>query len=62
VKVIVCNTGERPFTIRRGDRVAQLVIAPVAQAEWEEVAELPESERGAGGFGSSGRGRFGRGA
>jgi dUTP pyrophosphatase len=54
VKVIVCNTGEQPFTIRRGDRIAQLVIAPVVQAEWEEVASLDATERGAGGFGSSG--------
>jgi dUTP pyrophosphatase len=54
VKVIVCNTGEKAFTIRRGDRIAQLVIAPVAHAEWEEVASLDETERGSGGFGSSG--------
>jgi dUTP pyrophosphatase len=56
VKVIVCNTGEQAFTIRRGDRIAQLVIAPVVQAEWEEAASLEPTERGAGGFGSSGRG------
>jgi dUTP pyrophosphatase len=62
VKVIVCNGGEQPFTIRRGDRIAQLVIAPVAHAEWEEVATLPPTSRGAGGFGSSGRGAAGRGA
>jgi dUTP pyrophosphatase len=62
VKVILCNTGEQPFIIRRGDRIAQLVIAPVVHAVWEEVASLPESERGTGGFGSSGRGAAGRGA
>jgi dUTP pyrophosphatase len=60
VKVIVCNTGEDAFTIRRGDRIAQLVIAPVVHAEWEEVASLEPTERGAGGFGSSGRGAAGR--
>jgi dUTP pyrophosphatase len=56
VKVIVCNTGEKAFTIRRGDRIAQLVIAPVVHAEWEEVASLDATERGAGGFGHTGRG------
>ncbi len=55
--VIVCNTGTEPFAIQRGDRIAQLVLAPVARLEWEEVAELaglPESTRGEGGFGSTG--------
>jgi dUTP pyrophosphatase len=56
VKVIVCNTGEKAFTIERGDRIAQLVIAPVVRAEWEEVASLDPTERGEGGFGHSGRG------
>jgi len=56
VKVILCNTGEQAFTIRRGDRIAQLVIAPVVQAEWEEVASLDRTERGDGGFGHTGRG------
>jgi dUTP pyrophosphatase len=60
VKIIVCNTGEQPFTIERGDRIAQLVIAPVARAEWEEVASLDATERGDGGFGHSGRGARGR--
>jgi dUTP pyrophosphatase len=62
VMVIVCNTGERAFTIRRGDRIAQLVIAPVARAEWEEVASLDATARGAGGFGHTGRGAAGSGA
>ncbi len=62
VKVIVCNTGEKAFTIERGDRIAQLVIAPVAHAEWEEVTALDATERGEGGFGHSGRGVVGRGA
>ncbi len=55
VKIIVCNTGEKPFTIERGDRIAQLVIAPVARAEWKEVASLDVTERGEGGFGHSGK-------
>ena len=56
LKVIVLNTGEKAFAIRRGDRIAQLVIAPVAAAEFCEVRALDASERGAGGFGHTGRG------
>ena len=56
VKVILINLGQEPVTIRRGDRIAQLVIAPVVQAEWEEVDALDETARGAGGFGSTGVG------
>jgi dUTP pyrophosphatase len=56
VKVILVNLGEEDFTIRRGDRIAQLVIAPVTQARWSEVESLDETARGAGGFGSTGRG------
>ena len=52
--VIMANAGTEPFAIQRGDRIAQLVLAPVARLEWDEVDELPESERGAGGFGSTG--------
>ena len=55
VKVILANLGDEDFVIRRGDRIAQLVIAPVAQAAWSEVASLDETARGAGGFGSTGR-------
>ena len=55
VKVILINHGEEDFTIRRGDRIAQLVIAPVVQGGWEEVESLDETARGAGGFGSTGR-------
>jgi dUTP pyrophosphatase len=62
VKIIVCNSGDEPFTIQRGDRVAQLVIAPVARAEWQEVASLDATERGQAGFGHTGRGTQGRGA
>ena len=56
VAVILINLGESPFTLQRGDRIAQLVIAPVATVEWEEADSLEESERGAGGFGSTGVG------
>ena len=56
VKVILINLGEEDFTIRRGDRIAQLVIAPVTRAEWLETLELDETARGAGGFGSTGQG------
>lgn len=54
LKVIMINHGAEPFPIARGDRVAQLVLAPVTQAAWDEVTELDETERGAGGFGSTG--------
>jgi dUTP pyrophosphatase len=54
VAVILVNLGEAPFAIQRGDRIAQLVIAPVATVEWEEAEALGESTRGAGGFGSTG--------
>ena len=54
LKVILINLGDEPFAIHRGDRVAQLVLAPVTQAAWSEVAELDETARGAGGFGSTG--------
>jgi len=54
VYVCLINHGDSPFTIRRGDRIAQMVIAPVTQAEWHEVEALDETNRGAGGFGSTG--------
>jgi len=54
VQVLLINHGREPFTIERGARVAQLVIAPVAPARLVEVASLDETERGAGGFGSTG--------
>ena len=56
LKVIVMNAGAEPFAIKRGDRIAQLVVAPVVQAQWEEVASLDDTERGAGGFGHTGTG------
>lgn len=55
VKVILINLGEAPFVIQRGERIAQMVIAPVTQALWREVEALDETARGAGGFGSTGR-------
>ena len=55
VKVILINLGEEDFTIRRGERIAQLVIAPVVQADWTEVDSLEDTVRGVGGFGSTGR-------
>jgi dUTP pyrophosphatase len=54
VGVILINLGAEPFTIEPGDRVAQLVIAAYAQVEWTSVEVLPETERGAGGFGHTG--------
>jgi dUTP pyrophosphatase len=54
VKVILINHGQEDFVIRRGDRIAQLVIAPVTRAAWVEVDSLDETVRGAGGFGSTG--------
>ncbi|NVD44875.1 dUTP diphosphatase [Qipengyuania atrilutea] len=54
LKIILINHGEEVFAIRRGDRIAQLVLAPVVQAAFEEVGELDETVRGAGGFGSTG--------
>ncbi len=54
VAVILVNLGSEPVAIERGDRVAQMVIAPVARARRAEVTALPESGRGSGGFGSTG--------
>jgi dUTP pyrophosphatase len=54
VGVLLVNLGTRPFLVRRGDRVAQIVFARVAEVIWEEVPRLSDSERGRGGFGSTG--------
>ncbi|WP_028583570.1 dUTP diphosphatase [Desulfogranum mediterraneum] len=54
VKVALVNLSAEPFTIQRGDRIAQLILAPVVQACLEVVAELDETDRGAGGFGHTG--------
>ena len=56
VGVILINLGQEPFTIQRGDRIAQMVIASHAQARWRVVETLETSARGAGGFGSTGTG------
>jgi dUTP pyrophosphatase len=55
VKVILINLGDAPFEIRRGDRIAQLVVAPVVQVNFELREVLDATERGTGGFGSTGR-------
>ena len=55
IKVILINLGADPFTIQRGERIAQLVLAPVTRLAWQEVESLDETARGAGGFGSTGR-------
>jgi len=55
IGVLLINHGADPFMIRRGERIAQLVIAPVARARLVAVATLPSTDRGAGGFGSTGR-------
>lgn len=54
VKIILTNFGKEPFTVHRGDRIAQLVIAPVVRVEWQEVPSASETERGSGGFGHTG--------
>lgn len=54
LKVLLINHGDQAFAIARGDRVAQLVLAPVTQAQWDEVDELDSTQRGEGGFGSTG--------
>jgi dUTP pyrophosphatase len=55
VKIILANLGSEPFEVRRGERIAQLVPAPVLKASFEEVEDLDDTDRGAGGFGSTGR-------
>jgi dUTP pyrophosphatase len=55
VRVILANLGQEPFEIVRGERIAQLVPAPVQRARFRQVSELGSTERGAGGFGSTGR-------
>lgn len=54
LKIIMMNHGNSDFAIERGDRIAQLVLAPVMLAAWEEVEKLDETDRGAAGFGSTG--------
>lgn len=54
VKILLVNLGQEPFSLRRGDRIAQLVVAPVTRVEFVEAQALEESTRGTGGFGSTG--------
>jgi dUTP pyrophosphatase len=56
VGVILVNLGAEDFVIRRGDRIAQMVVAQHARIVWEQVENLDDTARGAGGFGSTGRG------
>ncbi|SDF42595.1 MULTISPECIES: dUTP diphosphatase [Thalassobaculum] len=56
IKVLLVNLGQEPVTFARGDRIAQLVVAPVSRVAWEEAETLDETARGSGGFGSTGRG------
>ena len=55
IKVILINHGDQAFAIKRGDRIAQMIVAPVTQITLSEQASLPDTARGAGGFGSTGR-------
>lgn len=55
IQVIVINLGTEPFTINRGDRIAQMVVARYERVEWAETGALGGSRRGAGGFGSTGK-------
>ena len=55
LKILLINHGDKPFAIRRGDRIAQLVPAAVTKAEFDEIADLCETARGTGGFGSTGQ-------
>jgi dUTP pyrophosphatase len=56
IQVLLVNLGAEPATVRRGERIAQLVVAPVARIAWREVSDLPGTRRGDGGFGSTGSG------
>ena len=56
LQVVMVNLGDEPFTVRRGERIAQLVIAPVVAVATEEVEQLPPTPRGEGGFGHTGSG------
>ncbi|MCI5210233.1 MAG: dUTP diphosphatase, partial [Candidatus Electrothrix sp. ATG2] len=54
IKIGLINLGQAPFTVRRGERIAQLILAPVCQAQLQQVQELGKTERGTGGFGHTG--------
>lgn len=55
IKIILINHGEAPFTVNRGDRIAQMVVREVFQGKWQAVDQLPESDRDDGGFGHTGK-------
>ncbi len=55
IRIIMINHGDEVFAVKRGERIAQMIIAPVTRCNWELMDELPESGRGEGGFGSTGR-------
>jgi dUTP pyrophosphatase len=55
IKIIIINLGDQPFVVRRGDRIAQMVVHEVAAVEWQSADELPQSDRNAGGFGHTGK-------
>lgn len=54
IRVIVINHGNQPFTVQRGDRVAQMIVAPVIQVRWQDAESLNDTKRGHGGFGHTG--------
>lgn len=54
VKIILTNFGKEDFIVRRGDRIAQMIIAPIVRAKWEVVQHIEETSRGSGGFGHTG--------
>lgn len=56
LQIILINLGQEAFAITRGERIAQIIVAPVIRGQWHEVAALAETERGQAGFGSTGRG------
>lgn len=54
IKVVLINQGNEPFVIKRGDRIAQMIVSPVSRVSWDLVENLDETERGSGGFGHTG--------
>ena len=55
IKIILFNHGKEEFTVKNGDRIAQMILMPLLKAEFEEIKELPKTVRGSGGFGSTGK-------
>ncbi|MCU0530591.1 MAG: dUTP diphosphatase [Syntrophales bacterium] len=54
IRIILINHGNEPFVVRRGDRIAQMIVAPVCRVRWDVQAALPSTDRGSGGFGHTG--------